>query len=110
VIAQLGGTDDTSIIVTVIVSMLNFGRVVTYTVFAYTFCANAFFLVCLRVEPSDDNSSTQLRSLKYVLLPDPTGAGVSAVTISHAQRSRRVQFLFIVAVVQLFWMGALVSV
>ena len=30
---------------TILASLLNFGRLTTLAVFAYTFCANAFFLV-----------------------------------------------------------------
>ncbi|WVR08530.1 hypothetical protein IAU60_005585 [Kwoniella sp. DSM 27419] len=84
-----GGYKFVGIIAVIIVSMLDFGRLVTISTFAYTFGANAFFL---------------LRSLKYVLLPD---ASVSAVTttLSHGQRSRRVQFLFFMAMSQILWMG-----
>ncbi|WVQ63295.1 uncharacterized protein L199_001447 [Kwoniella botswanensis] len=83
-----GGYKFVGIIVVIIVSMLGFGRLVCGAVFVYTFGANAFFL---------------LRSLKYVLLPD---ASVSTVTttLSHSQRSRRVQFLFFMAMSQVLWM------
>jgi predicted metal-binding membrane protein len=40
----------------------------------------------------------QLRSLRYVVLPDPSNP--SSVTITHAQRSRRIQFLFSIAMAQ----------
>ncbi|KAL8687342.1 MAG: hypothetical protein Q9218_006457 [Villophora microphyllina] len=53
-----------------------------WTIFAYTFFANAFFL---------------LRSLKYVLLPDAAGghpASSSMHTVARSQRTRRTQFLF----------------
>ncbi|OCF43284.1 ER to Golgi transporter Yif1 [Kwoniella heveanensis CBS 569] len=84
-----GGYKFVGIIATIVVSMLGFGRLVTIGTFVYVFGANAFFL---------------LRSLKYVLLPD---ASVSAVTttLSHGQRSRRVQFLFFMAMSQVLWMG-----
>jgi hypothetical protein len=50
--------------------------------------------------------------LKYVLLPDPSAAPSNepVVIITHAQRSRRVQFLFVVAMVQAVFMGWLVRV
>ncbi|KAL9095999.1 MAG: hypothetical protein Q9163_006467 [Psora crenata] len=53
-----------------------------WSVFAYTFLANAFFL---------------LRSLKYVLLPDAAGGapGGGMQTVARAQRNRRTQFLFL---------------
>ena len=49
--------------------------------------------------------SDQLRSLKYVLLPDPSSTTAVTFTLSHAQRTRRVQFLFVMAMSQVFWMG-----
>ncbi|KAL8969223.1 MAG: hypothetical protein Q9197_004456 [Variospora fuerteventurae] len=67
-----------------------------WTVFTYTFMANALFL---------------LRSLKYVLLPDSssaTPAGSSMHTVARSQRNRRTQFLFIYSyVVQFFFMWIL---
>lgn len=89
-----GGYKFVGIIATVIVSLLNLGRVATVATFIYTFSANAFFL---------------LRSLKYVLLPD-SSTSTSAATLSPTQRSRRVQFLFIVAMAQFLWMGLLARV
>ncbi|WPG97770.1 Hypothetical protein R9X50_00055100 [Acrodontium crateriforme] len=69
------------------------GGWVGWTVFAYTFMANAFFL---------------LRSLKYVLLPADAGA---ANPLARAQRNRRTQFLFIysylVQFVFMWWLSAL---
>ncbi|PWN91946.1 YIF1-domain-containing protein [Acaromyces ingoldii] len=70
-------------IVTLLVGLLRFGRFVYWSAFFYTCAANAFFL---------------LRSLRYVVLPDPSSP--SSVTITHAQRSRRIQFLFSIAVAQ----------
>jgi protein transport protein YIF1 len=54
----------------------------------------------------------QLRSLKYVLLPDssndPTIRGGNSYTIARAQRNRRTQFLFVYSyIVQLFFMWVL---
>lgn len=86
-----GGYKFVGIIVTVLASLLSFGRVATGTVFLYVSCANAFFL---------------LRSLKYVLLPD-SSVSASAATLSHGQRSRRVLFLFIVAASQVVSMALL---
>lgn len=83
-----GGYKFVGIITTVLTSFLKLGRMSTLAAFAYTFLANLFFL---------------LRSLKYVLLPDPSTTG--AATLSHAQRSRRIQFLFFIASIQILWMG-----
>ncbi|KAL9026541.1 MAG: hypothetical protein Q9196_004814 [Gyalolechia fulgens] len=67
-----------------------------WTVFTYTFMANAFFL---------------LRSLKYVLLPDSsssTPAGSGMHTVARSQRNRRTQFLFIYSyIVQFIFMWIL---
>ncbi|KAJ9119155.1 hypothetical protein QFC22_003646 [Naganishia vaughanmartiniae] len=89
-----GGYKFVGIIVTVMASFLNWGKVFYMSVFFYTFCANAFFL---------------LRSLKYVLLPDSSNSS-SVATISHSQRSKRVQFLFIIAMAQILFMGLLVRI
>lgn len=56
-----------------------------WSIFGYTFLANAFFL---------------LRSLKYVLLPDSSafgsgGPGGATQTVARSQRNRRTQFLFL---------------
>ncbi|MCJ1384923.1 hypothetical protein MMC17_008041 [Xylographa soralifera] len=88
------------VIVTLVVSeIVNLGQGTggwaSWTVFMYTFLANAFFL---------------LRSLKYVLLPDsstPTGSGMTH-TVARSQRNRRTQFLFLYAyVVQFLFMWVL---
>jgi protein transport protein YIF1 len=100
-----------------------------WTVFLYTFLANAFFLVSFSPLASEYPLtqalkrpiltplvhlllSTKLRSLKYVLLPDasndPTFRAGSSYTIARAQRNRRTQFLFVYAyVIQLFFMWVL---
>ncbi|MCJ1481105.1 hypothetical protein MMC06_001261 [Schaereria dolodes] len=91
------------VIVTLVVSeIINAGRGTGgwagWTVFTYTFLANAFFL---------------LRSLKYVLLPDPSSGGVAPSssmthTVARSQRNRRTQFLFVYAyVVQFVFMWIL---
>lgn len=91
---------------------------VGWVVFIYTFLANAFFLVCplrrVLVLKSMNPSLTrcQLRSLKYVLLPDSTSDTSmrtgSMHTVARSQRNRRTQFLFIYAyVVQFVFMWVL---
>ncbi|KAL8741766.1 MAG: hypothetical protein Q9190_005667 [Brigantiaea leucoxantha] len=89
------------VIVTLVVSeILNQGQGTGgwagWTVFLYTFLANAFFL---------------LRSLKYVLLPDSSGstpAGSGMHTVARSQRNRRTQFLFLYSyVVQFVFMWIL---
>ena len=81
------------------------GGWIGWTVFLYTFSANAFFL---------------LRSLRYVLLPEQAGAGgvggmggvgsAASYTVARSQRNRRTQFLFVYSyVVQfafMFWLSA----
>ncbi|KAK9895165.1 hypothetical protein P389DRAFT_145553 [Cystobasidium minutum MCA 4210] len=91
------------IIVTLIFQLLNIKGWVYWSIFVYVFCANAFFL---------------LRSLRYVVRPDPSLQGtfdtsnstVNTSTISHAQRSRRIKFLFAIAVSQIGSMWYLVRV
>lgn len=73
------------------------GGWVGWATFAYTFLANAFFL---------------LRSLKYVLLPsDSTPGNATMQTIARSQRARRTQFLFVYSYVVQFafmwWLSAL---
>lgn len=87
------------VIVTLVVAeILNGGNGtggwVGWTVFTYTFLANAFFL---------------LRSLKYVLLPDSSSSPAGGMqTVDRAQRNRRTQFLFLYSyVVQFIFMWVL---
>ncbi|KAK0650192.1 Protein transport protein yif1 [Lasiodiplodia hormozganensis] len=71
------------------------GGAIGWTIFLYTFFANAFFL---------------LRSLKYVLLPDqsPNTSSGASYTVARAQRNRRTQFLFIYSyIVQFVFMWIL---
>ncbi|KAJ6088483.1 hypothetical protein N7486_009744 [Penicillium sp. IBT 16267x] len=71
------------------------GGWVGWTVFGYTFSANAFFL---------------LRSLKYVLLPDSTDSTMQTGmhTVARGQRNRRTQFLFVYSyVIQFIFMWVL---
>jgi len=82
------------IIITFLVKLLGLPNIVYGLVFLYTFLANAFFM---------------LRSLRYVLLPDPTTSpsNVSVAnshTVTSSQRSRRRNFLFMVAASQVVYM------
>lgn len=79
------------VILTLLVGLTRLGRLSYWSIWAYTTAANAFFL---------------LRSLRYVVLPDPSSP--SSVTITHAQRSRRIQFLFSIAVAQSVFGWALI--
>jgi hypothetical protein len=87
-----GGYKFVGIILTLFAGILHLGRTLYWVVFIYAFSANAFFL---------------LRSLRYVVLPDPA-AQSDAHTLNHAQRSRRIKFLFLIALSQLLYMGILV--
>ncbi|PWY98751.1 YIF1-domain-containing protein [Testicularia cyperi] len=78
-------------LITLSVGLLKVRGLVYWSVFIYCFAANAFFL---------------LRSLRYVVLPDPSSP--SSQTITHAQRSRRIQFLFCIAVAQIVFGWALI--
>ncbi|EPS93220.1 hypothetical protein FOMPIDRAFT_1136636, partial [Fomitopsis schrenkii] len=80
------------VIVTLIAGLLGFGRSLYIAVFTYSFFATAFFL---------------LRSLRSMVLPD---AAATVTPVNPAQRSRRVTFLFLVAVTQIVYMGVLVRV
>jgi len=71
-------------LVTLLIGLTGLGSLLYWGAFLYTFAANSFFL---------------LRSLRYVVLPDPSNP--SSVTITHAQRSKRIQFLFAIAVAQI---------
>lgn len=85
------------VILTIIFGFLNMGRTLYTIVFLYFFFANAFFL---------------LRSLRSVVLPDPsiTNNANSTATISAASRRRRIIFLFLEAICQILYMGILVRV
>jgi hypothetical protein len=88
------------IIATVAISeMMNGGRGTGgwpgWTVFGYTFLANAFFL---------------LRSLKYVLLPENSSDNARGAmhTVARSQKNRQTQFLFLYSYpVQFLFMWAL---
>jgi len=90
------------IIVTLLVQLINVTGWVYWAVFTYAFCSNAFFL---------------LRSLRYVVLPDPSLQGTfetsntpAASSVTHAQRSRRIKFLFFIAASQIVSMWYLIRV
>ncbi|WFD27684.1 Protein transport protein yif1 [Malassezia nana] len=68
------------------VGVLGLGRWIYWLTFLYMFASNAFFL---------------LRSLRYVVLPDPTSP--SSVTVTQAQRTARIQFLFGIAMSQMLF-------
>ncbi|KAH9949751.1 YIF1-domain-containing protein [Amylocystis lapponica] len=81
------------VILTLMAAILDFGRSLYMLVFAYSFLATAFFL---------------LRSLRSMVLPD---ASATAAPVNNpSQRSRRITFLFLVAVSQVVYMGVLVRV
>ncbi|PCH41943.1 protein transporter yif1 [Wolfiporia cocos MD-104 SS10] len=81
------------VILTLLAGLLNVGRTLYMIVFIYAFLATAFFL---------------LRSLRSVVLPD---ASTTAAPVNNsAQRSRRITFLFLVAVSQVVYMGVLIRV
>ncbi|GAA96248.1 uncharacterized protein L969DRAFT_84100 [Mixia osmundae IAM 14324] len=88
------------IIITLLAGLVKLRGWMYWSIFIYVFSANAFFL---------------LRSLRYVVLPDPSlaatfGGATTTSTVGHAQRSRRIQFLFGIAVSQIATMWLLVRV
>ncbi|KAI6038572.1 hypothetical protein EDC04DRAFT_2868363 [Pisolithus marmoratus] len=89
-----GGYKFVGVILTLLSGLVNPSRTIYLLVFAYAFAANAFFL---------------LRSLRSVVLPDLSSA-TTPVTVSQAQRKRRITFLFLEAVIQVIYMGILVRV
>jgi len=88
-----GGYKFVGVIMTLVASFLHFNRTIYTIVFLYFFLANAFFL---------------LRSLRSVVLPDVTQVNVG--TVNQAQRSRRITFLFLVAMTQILYMWILIRV
>ncbi|KAM0790974.1 hypothetical protein ACM66B_004276 [Microbotryomycetes sp. NB124-2] len=91
------------VIVTLLAGLVGIRGWSFWLIFAYTLFANFFF---------------QLRSLRHIILPDPamtpldhsTTANTGANTHSHAARSRRIQFLFMIAFAQGLSMAILVRV
>ncbi|KXN88694.1 Protein transport protein yif1 [Leucoagaricus sp. SymC.cos] len=96
-----GGYKFVGVILTITAGFLKFSGPLWTLVFIYSFLANAFFL---------------LRSLRSVVLPDPSISisnnpnPTSTVTVNPAQRRRRITFLFFEAVLQIFYMGILVRI
>lgn len=91
------------IIVTLVAGLLGATGWIFWSVFFYVFAANFFFL---------------LRSLRHLVLPDPAmspldsshSPATTTSTVTHAQRNRRIQFLFLIAIGQGLSMGVLVRV
>ena len=102
-----------SVIITLIAGLLGLGRTLYLLVFVYTFLSTAFFLVRLISTLPGFAMLTalcrciQLRSLRSMVLPD---ASATAAAVNPSQRSRRITFLFLVAVSQFFYMGILIRV
>ncbi|KAG9047636.1 hypothetical protein FS837_001829 [Tulasnella sp. UAMH 9824] len=90
-LAAYGGYKFVGAVAVLLASMV-LGRKLWWCVFFYFFGAIGFFL---------------LRSLRYVVLPDPN-TQVGNSTVTHAQRGWRVRFLFIVAMTQILYMAILV--
>lgn len=106
------------IIVTIVIAEIGnrgegTGGWIGWTVFIYTFLALAFFLVSKIGSPEMAHAANvipQLRSLRYVLLPDNSSDSQRGgmQTVGRSQRNRRTQFLFIYSyVVQLVFMWVL---
>ncbi|KAG8977790.1 hypothetical protein FRB95_014567 [Tulasnella sp. JGI-2019a] len=77
--------------IVILISGLLFGSKLYWVVFFYCLVANGFFL---------------LRSLRYVVLPDPN-SNVGNSTVTHAQRGWRIKLLFTIAMTQIFYMAIL---
>ncbi|GAA5944045.1 uncharacterized protein JCM15063_004297 [Sporobolomyces koalae] len=92
------------VIITLLAGLLGLRGWSYWAVFAYVVLANFFF---------------QLRSLRHLILPDPSASPldhsassstIHATTPSHGQRARRIQFLFVIAAAQAGSMGFLINV
>ncbi|RXW12690.1 hypothetical protein EST38_g13166 [Candolleomyces aberdarensis] len=87
------------VIFAIAAGFVGIGGALWSVVFVYAFLANAFFL---------------LRSLRSVVLPDPSNSissssgATTTATVNPAQRRRRITFLFLEAVLQIVYMAALV--
>jgi len=89
-----GGYKFVGIIPVLIAGLVKISRTLYWLVFIYSFCATAFFL---------------LRSLRHLVLPDPSSSPASSGTVTQAQRGRRIGFLFLVAVAQALYLLVLVN-
>ncbi len=105
-----------SVIITLVAGLLGLGRTLYLLVFVYTFLSTAFFLVSLSSIPPAYRAFAmltslyrhiQLRSLRSMVLPD---ASATAAAVNPSQRSRRITFLFLVAMSQVLYMGFLIRV
>ncbi|EJD02954.1 protein transporter yif1 [Fomitiporia mediterranea MF3/22] len=83
------------VVTTVLFAFPSASKTVYLAAFIYSFSANGFFL---------------LRALKYVVLPDPRDTSQHVGTLSPGQRSRRIWFLFAIALSQFLYMGILVRI
>jgi hypothetical protein len=94
-LVSYGGYKFVAVCLALIPEFLGSGRTISWGVFFYAFLANGFFL---------------LRSLRYVVLPDPAAAPAETRMVTPAQRGRRIQFLFIIAASQVLYMWFLSKV
>ncbi|KAF8806686.1 protein transporter yif1 [Phlegmacium glaucopus] len=96
-ILAYGGYKFVGVILSLAASFLGASGALWILVFIYAFLSNAFFL---------------LRSLRSVVLPDPSSVPPThaTATVSSAQRRRRIIFLFLEAVTQILYMGWLVRI
>ena len=107
-LAAYAGYKFVGIIVTMLAELVSSRSWIYWTVFLYVFFANGLFLVRLNLACASGAEYVffQVRSLRYVVMPE-SAAGVPQ-TYTQAQRSRRVYFLFVVALCQLPMMLLLV--
>ncbi|KAG6826119.1 hypothetical protein H0H92_001069 [Tricholoma furcatifolium] len=96
-----GGYKFVGVLFTLIPTFLLSTPLLNTALFIYAFLANAFFL---------------LRSLRSVVLPDPTAQlasssnPTSTATLTPSARRRRIIFLFLEAISQVLYMGVLVRI
>lgn len=101
------------IIVTDLAKLLGAGKWLFWVVFLYTASSVGFFLVRTlffffwykRWSSNTDGEWEQLRSMRYVILPD-AAAGPSTM---NPQRKRRMWFLLTIAGLQMVFMFALIN-
>ena len=86
-------------------SKTGWGRWIEWSVFIYCFLTLGFFMVCSTPHIYVDG---QLRSLKYVILSDG-GQAVDVGVGTIRGKSRRIQFLSGISVVQLVFMWLLIG-